>query len=92
VKNDVIHVDGAEVREGTSIYDTKFDRVLWISDIDEHEITVEPLDPYEDDDPIWWSVEGDPTRVGEGASIGIDKLESLVERGRFEVGPQPRGR
>lgn len=78
-----------ELREGTSIYDTEYDRVLWLSNIDDYQITVEVVETYRDDDPIWWSSDDDPTTVGDGSSIGIDKLTSMVETGRFEIGPQP---
>ncbi|MFB6146280.1 MAG: hypothetical protein ABEJ08_01160 [Halobacteriaceae archaeon] len=89
MKRDEIEIGGTEVRAGTSVYDTVHDRVLWISDVDDYELTVEAVQPYEDDEPIWWSPEDDPTWVEDGSSIGVDKFTSLVEDGRFEVGPQP---
>lgn len=89
MRNEIIDVDGAEIREGTSIYDTQYDRVLWIAKITEYELKIQVANEYEDEEPIWWSADDDPTRVGDGTCIGIDKFESLVAEGRFEIGPQP---
>lgn len=85
-----IERDGRELRAGTSIYDTAHDRVLWIEDINEYEVTVAVVTPYADDDPIWWADDGAPTTVSDGASIDIEEFASLVEAGRFEIGSQPR--
>lgn len=85
-----IEGDERELREGTSIYDTEYDRVLWVEGIDEYEVRVEVVEPYTDDDPIWWSDDGDPTTVGDGVGIDVDEFASLLETGRFEIGPQPR--
>jgi hypothetical protein len=84
-----IEVNGTIIGEGTAVFDTEFDRVLWIAEIDDHQLTVEVAESYEDDEPIWWSSGGDPTRVGDGSQITIAKFRSLVEAGRFEISPQP---
>lgn len=78
--NGVLSIDGTEVREGTSLYDTESDRVLWVSDIDEHEIALEALESCEDE----------ATPTGTGAGIEFNEFRSLVESGRLEIGSQPR--
>lgn len=88
-ENQSIEVGESTVREGTGIYDTKYDHVLWVAEIGDYELMVEVTDPYNDDDPCWWSVDDDPTRVADGSRIGIENFRSLVEDGRFEIGPQP---
>lgn len=84
-----IEVDGETIRSGTAIFDSKFDRVLWVTGIDDYELTVEAVGDYTDDEPIWWSTDGDPTAVADGSRITIDQFEELVSEGRFEIGPQP---
>lgn len=84
-----IGVNGTTIREGTAIYDTTFDRVFWIAEINDYEIEIEVVEAYVDEEPIWWSRNGDPTRVADGSSMGIDKFRSLVDAGRFEIGPHP---
>lgn len=88
-ENRSIEINGEIVREGTGIYDTKYDHILWVAEIGDYEIMVEVADTYKDDDPFWWSAADDPTRVADGSRIGIDKFQSLVEDGRFEIGSQP---
>ncbi|MDY6817728.1 MAG: hypothetical protein SVG88_03625 [Halobacteriales archaeon] len=87
IDNHQIEIDDTTVQEGTAIYDTKFDRVFWITAIDEYELTIEVVEPYDDVEPIWWSSADDPTRVADGSRIAIEKFRTLVGEGRFEIGP-----
>lgn len=82
-------IDGTVIREGTALYDTTFDRVLWITEIDTHGITVAVADPYRDDAPLWWTPGGDPTLIANGSRLGTTQFRERIETGRFEVGPQP---
>ncbi|MFB6299986.1 MAG: hypothetical protein ABEH65_06955 [Halobacteriales archaeon] len=87
IDNHQIEIEGTIVREGTAVYDTTFDRVFWITGIDEYELTIEVVEQYDDTEPIWWSSEDDPTRVADGSRIAIEKFRSLVADGRFEIAP-----
>lgn len=87
--NPVLEIEDTTVREGTTFFDTEFDRVLWVVGIDEYEITVEVVRSYRDEDPFWWSTDGDPNRVADGSRITVEAFQSLVENGRFDIGPQP---
>lgn len=89
VDNQSLSIDGTHIREGTAIYDTKFDRVLWITEIDAHGITVEVAISYRDDAPLWWAPGGDPTLITNGSRLGATQFRELVAKRRFEVGPQP---
>lgn len=81
-----ITIDGTPVSEGTAIYDTDYDRVLWVADVDESGIVVETVTDYDVDDPVGWTPEsGD--RIKDGTVFAVSEFESLVRDGRFEVSP-----
>lgn len=81
-----ITIDGDTVTEGTAIYDTAYDRVLWISNVDESGIVVETATDYGVDDPVGWTPEnGD--QIKDGTVFAVSEFESLVRDGRFEISP-----
>ena len=82
-----IEVGDIRIAEGTSLYDTKYDRVLWISNIDDTGVTVEPVTDYEVDKPTGWPP-GDQTHlIADGTVFSVHDLTSLIDDGRFEVSP-----
>lgn len=85
--SDGINVDGVRLAEGTSLYDTEHDRVLWISEIDDAGITVEPVTDYEVDRPTGWAPGEREHPIAEGTMFGVTDLADLIETGRFEVSP-----
>lgn len=89
--NQVIDIDGTVVAEGTSVYDTAHDRVLWIAEITEYELMIEVAHPYETDEPIGWPVDGADGRIDSGTLVDIETFRTFVEEGRFEIGPRPTG-
>ena len=85
--NKKIEVNGIHLTEGTSLYDTEHNRVLWISNIDDTGVTVEPVDEYTVDKPTGWPPANKNQTIAEGTVFSIHDLKSLLKDGRFEISP-----
>lgn len=85
--NRTIEINGNRVTEGTSLYDTEYDRVLWVSGIDGSSVTLEPVTDYDVDDSIGWPPSRQTDVIADGTVLTIHELKSLINGGRFEIGP-----
>lgn len=84
---DIIKVGGSIIREGTSVYDTEYDRVLWITEIGEHGIMIECVDGYDVEETNGWTPSSQGNRIEDGTMFGIQEFKSLVAADRFEISP-----
>lgn len=85
--NQEIEVDGIRITHGTSLYDTEYDRVLWISNIDDTGVTVETVTTYEVDQPVGWTSTENGQVIADGTVFSTAELKTLIEEGRFEISP-----
>lgn len=85
--NREIEVDGIRIREGTGLYDTEYDRVLWVTNIDNESVTVEPVTDYTVEKPTGWPPGNQSKMIAEGTVFSVHDLKSLISDGRFEISP-----
>ena len=85
--NRQIEGNGGHVTEGTSLYDTEYNRVLWISNIDDTGVTVEPVAEYTVDKPTGLPPSNQRQTIAEGTVFSIHDFKSLLKDGRFEISP-----
>ena len=83
-----ITTDRVTVSVGDGLYDTEYDRVLWVSRIDESGVTIEPATDYRTAEQIGWPPGGRSRVVTAGTSFAPTEFVELVDSGRFEVAPR----
>lgn len=83
-----IETDSAAVATGDGLYDTEYDRVLWVSRIDESGVTVEPVTEYETEEQIGWPPGGRSRVIITGTTFAPTEFIELVDGGRFEIAPR----
>lgn len=76
------------MRVGDGLYDTEYDRVLWVSRIDGSGVTVEPATDYETTEQIGWPPGGQSRVVTAGTTFAPTEFTELVDSSRFEVAPR----
>ena len=80
--------ENVSVSVGDGLYDIKYDRVLWISRIDESGVTVEPVTDYKTAEQIGWPPGGQSRMVTAGTTFAPTEFIALIDSGRFEVAPR----
>ncbi|MFB6250680.1 MAG: hypothetical protein ABEI27_03160 [Halobellus sp.] len=83
-----LETDETTVRVGDGLYDSKYDRVLWVSRIDDSGVTVEPATEYEVEESIGWPPGGQTGVITPGTTFEPMEFVGLVDAGRFEVAPR----
>jgi hypothetical protein len=82
-----IETERATVTPGDGLYDTEYDRVLWVARIDGSGVTVEPVTEYETEERIGWPLGGRSRVVTAGTTFATTEFVELIDAGRFEVAP-----
>lgn len=83
-----IETASATVTAGDGLYDTEYDRVLWVSRIDGSGVTIEPATEYETEEQIGWPPGGRSRVITAGTALAPAEFIELIDTGRFEVAPR----
>ncbi|RCU44225.1 hypothetical protein DU504_15635 [Haloplanus salinus] len=82
-----IETESATVTPGDGLYDTEYDRVLWVARIDGSGVTVEPATEYETEEQVGWPLGGRSRVITAGTTFAVTEFVDLIDTGRFEVAP-----